>query len=84
MTQLPGKLYYMVYPSRLSSRMDLQVKSDPVSGHYGTPKPDESSPTVAGDTDSQQSKKNNVRKRTKTGCLSRSNRHALPLDTAIC
>ncbi|OIW31765.1 hypothetical protein CONLIGDRAFT_660025 [Coniochaeta ligniaria NRRL 30616] len=49
--------------------MDLQVKSDPESEHYSASQPDESSPTVSSNRDSQQSKKNAVRKRTKTGCL---------------
>lgn len=55
--------------------MDAQLRSDPESEHYGAPQPDE--PSTAGatkdrDRDSQQSKKNAVRKRTKTGCLSTS------------
>lgn len=51
--------------------MDLQVKCDPEAEDYGASQPDDSVPAVAGNRDSQQSKRNAVRKRTKTGCLSR-------------
>ena len=65
--------------SKSSSRMDPQVKSDPESEQYGASQPDDTNDTTAGNRDrdggdSQQSKKNPVRKRTKTGCLSMSNR----------
>lgn len=52
--------------------MDTQFKSDPESEHYDASQPDESLPSESGSRGNQQPKKNAVRKRTKTGCLSMS------------
>lgn len=51
----------------------MQFKSDPESEHFDASQPDEALPSESGSRETQQPKKNAVRKRTKTGCLSMSN-----------